>query len=531
MSGHILSKHKEYSQQFVDAKEKKETLKAEKVAKELEQKSDVGFGDLKQSKLMSDKDNNLSVNIIRDPHLQAKWDKQVVIMVAESFMTFRQAEFISLPFSVLWSNSRGKVKIRSHHTISRHTAQFAQELNKDVLRIIMSNKSEISSVGFTADLWRNRYLQSFLSLTIHLMTKDFQLIKLVPFMSYMEEPHHTGLNIKLKIDDFLEKLGLDSNDIWKTITVDNAPSNKVAVRLSPGLEPYWCAVHTIQLSVGDVLKLSVNLVDIQDILDKTLAIAKYVKSSEPRKQLLEAACNQTNVQFLMPTIPTEVRWNSKFDNMESVLRLRGPLQLMCAQDTDGTLPQIMLSASEFNVAEGMCKALKFVKIASKKWQSDFVPTLPMVIVELYNMKHELKLLGKHPSSEVSIFARLLKQKIEERFPHCGTSVKLNRMAHYLDPKYRGAILHEFPGTYQQAREEVKLICSKYDHDQTSQIAEVQEDNTDQEMEGLTFAEKLVMRKRRMSGDIVGGPSSKLSKVEVELQSYENMQVPKISPSI
>ena len=106
-----------------------------------------------------------------------------------------------------------------------------EESCRDIYSIVLSAKEDCFSHSFTSDMWRDRALDSFISLTQHFITNDGELIKLVPFCEYFGKRKHTGLNIKISLADMLKALGLEDEKYDKNVVLDNARNNKCAIRL------------------------------------------------------------------------------------------------------------------------------------------------------------------------------------------------------------------------------------------------------------------------------------------------------------
>jgi hypothetical protein len=60
------------------------------------------------------------------------------------------------------------------------------------------------------------------------------LQRFTAFVSHFPSPH-TGVNIKLKIDNMITGLGLDTPDVEKFVVNDNAANAVLAIKLSPNL--------------------------------------------------------------------------------------------------------------------------------------------------------------------------------------------------------------------------------------------------------------------------------------------------------
>ena len=181
--------------------------------------------------------------------------------------------------NVLNKQSRSKVKVLSGQALASHVNKNAEEVLKEVSTIIRSSLSEMESVSFTTDIWTSGNSESFISLTVHWIDKDWLLHRWTKFVKHFPD-RHIGKLIKLKLDEMIKSLGLDSPNIIKYVVNDNAASAVLAIKLSPNLVQILCSIHTLQLSVGDTFKdASLCPTKMKNVLEMGKALAKIVKKS------------------------------------------------------------------------------------------------------------------------------------------------------------------------------------------------------------------------------------------------------------
>ena len=468
--------------------------------------------------------------------MQARWDRAVVHYLSETFTSFRAVTKIGILLNAIWPSGNHKIQIRCDKTVAKHVGEASELLMKDVYAIISSlvESEEGGGVACTSDIWTNRMQDSFMSLTVHSITEDMELVNFVPFVNYMDGNKHTGENILIKLTKFLKKLGLDGINVRRVIVMDNASNNKKCARIADDtFEGAWCVNHTINLIITDMIqKSNSGHAQIKVVLGKCQKVAVLVHRSEGNMGDLKEACIRTVTPFHKPILGVKTRWNSMDDNVDSNLKLEEPLSLLSDQDT--TPKKIwrsrVLTPVEYRAAKGMHRALKGFKIATKKFESDSVPTLHLVVPELYNIQDNLKKLTREPGVE-SEFASILLTSFEKRFPDCYARSKLYAVAHLLDPANKGCVLEVFDGAYEAARENLLQLLRKYDKDTplTSRQEDLPDIYTvnDEEEENLTAVERLKKR-RKLSGDQAETqprprPRS-IPAAELELQTYKKLEV-------
>ena len=420
----------------------------------------------------------------------------------------------------LLPKSHSKIKNKSVQTISRHTADLADELRRDMLSIILSVLEENKSFSFTSDMYRSRNLYSFIGLTIHFLDKDYNLRKLVLHADYFGARAHKAENILMALDTLMEDACLDGPDVTRFILLDNARNNVKAMSLGADVYiPLWCAIHTIQLSIKDAVKVKIGQIKVRQVVSKCKSVSNLVRRSEGNRDALKQACIQTNTDFVLPIKPGVTRWNSTEANLQSCLRLRSPLSHLSFYDRSDTWSECVPSVREFDLIEAVQKCLQPLKIASKTWEADRKASLHQVVKQLFNIKCELEDLS-NSSPNVKMFARNLLQQVMKRFKNCGTTNTFYCMAHWLDPDTKGLILKEF-GVFEKTVREIKERCRKFDPtsnqevEATSEVAETIDD------ENLSGVERLKKR-RRILADTTSQPLPVSSRIDIEIDRYLNM---------
>jgi BED zinc finger len=180
----------------------------------------------------------------------------------------------SLPFKVI--DSEGFNSILSIATQGRYNGFSASTLSRDripklflfvkehVMEMVESEKDSLDGVAFTSDIWTTDHNNlSFQSLTMHFITKKFELKRLLVKLEYFPEKH-SAENIMEKLDFLIKGLKLEANTHTWATTDGGAPILK-AMRLSKASsfrslnDSLWCVDHLIHLIVTDALKQVNNI--------------------------------------------------------------------------------------------------------------------------------------------------------------------------------------------------------------------------------------------------------------------------------
>ena len=166
------------------------------------------------------------------------------------------------------------------------------------------------------------------------------------------------------------------------------------------------------------------------MLKKSKELAKRThQSTSVANQFLKDMCKRKGVKFVKLKNPNETRWNSQLTNMESVLRLKGPLQELFEEDEGDTWKDVGFTAADWKLLAGAVTILKPFLLATKAWEAEATPTINLVVERLYTLHITLNDFTTQSNCRYALsFARTLKRKLEERFPNQGMDVEDQRPA-------------------------------------------------------------------------------------------------------
>ena len=443
MAAHIRNCHvglvEEFDRQILETEKRRQEAKSVK-AQARQKKQD------NKKQLTLSFNNNKEMVISKpplDPGFQKRWDKGVVRFVAESNSPFAIAKHIPILLNCIWPNGKFKMEVRTPETVSNHTGLEADQIRDLIFSVLNDAKQSCFLFSFTSDLWSEDDGDSYFGMTVHFVDEKFILRKFVPFCQRMDE-RHTGRNICIRLTESAAKLGLGGGQIRRIVTQDTASNNRLAMKLSKD-EEFWCCLHVLALVVKDSFDKKVRAdLSVNDVLDKCQRLAKHLKKSQKSRKELKAACELLGIPYKVVKKFVEVRWNSKFDCMESVQYLRQALQYLFSNDLSGkwSAKDLVFSAHEFAVMAASCDILKHFKLVTKRLEGDLEPTIHHVLPELFELRDMLD--GKTQSDDfyISDFARALLASFDTRFPALMTDNIWCNIAHYLDPRYRGNVVWE-----------------------------------------------------------------------------------------
>ncbi|XP_076040518.1 protein polybromo isoform X4 [Oratosquilla oratoria] len=166
-----------------------------------------------------------------------------------------------------------------------------------------------SYVALTSDLWTSRQTKSFLSVTAHFISPEWELkCKLLATKRLMVD--HTSKNIGDAIKEICEEWDLLGKVCC--IVTDNAP-NIVKAVTDVKVNHITCFAHSLNLVVQNALK---NTNDVKKIQEKVKAIVSFFHHSVKASDMLCAQQVQQGGERKKLIMDMETRWNSTFDMFE-----------------------------------------------------------------------------------------------------------------------------------------------------------------------------------------------------------------------
>ncbi|XP_040997110.1 zinc finger BED domain-containing protein RICESLEEPER 2-like [Juglans microcarpa x Juglans regia] len=275
---------------------------------------------------------------------------------------------------------------------AKKECMITYETEKTKLKALLE---PVDKVHITTDMWTSCQKLSYMVVTCHFIDTDWHLQRRV--LNFCNVPPlHTGLLIADALEKCFQGWGIENK--ISSITVDNASSNDVAIRilkdnfrlkktLSVGgkLFHVHCCAHITNLLV------QYGLGEIRDIVDCVRDGIKYLVASESRlKQFSEIAKQlQLPSKKLILDVPT--RWNNTYLMLDAAIQFKEVFPRY--GDRDSSFEWVP-TVEEWGQVENVCQLLAiFNEITNIVSKSDY-PTV--FLSEVWRMKD---ILGKKSRDE------------------------------------------------------------------------------------------------------------------------------------
>ena len=353
---------------------------------------------LKQLRIVPSRSNDMALDIKIDPNFQKEWDRELNKFIGRTQCSLSQVsgpEFRDL-IGFLQKKARYSrlpgFKVKSRRQITRDMSADVRSLREKIIVISRHFSQEAPCVNVTSDIWSDRNNNSYLSVTIQLLTKDFNLINLVPFVTHFVG-RHTGVNIALTVDRMMEVLGLQN--LKKYVSHDNASNVVLAFELADGFVSIRCLLHTMQLGIKDsfesqMITAAGNGFNIKTLLKKCQKLVVKVKKSPLLSEELGKACKAVGVKRTKMIKSQKTRWDSTFTSLESIYKLKAALvHLFNDRFVSDDWSEHEIFGYEWRVISGMVAVLGKVQTVTKQLQGDKNCNSNLVIPKLFELQTSL----------------------------------------------------------------------------------------------------------------------------------------------
>lgn len=198
-----------------------------------------------------------------------------------------------------------------------------------------------------------------------------------------------------------------------------------------GLQVLKCATHTLQLAATDTLKKPA----IKKRLKKFRNLVKFLRKPNELTKLKEK-------QVTLPKKDVEVRWNSSYDMVFSVMKLRS----YCEAEKI-----TILNKSDWGFGQKFLRIFKPMKVATTKLQAE-----QLTLSDFFKIWIDVTLQVKK-ISETEVIAIALYQNLLDRERKLFENNGALQAALYLDPRFRQVFCKMKPDYFSEAAAQNHLL--------------------------------------------------------------------------
>uniref|UniRef100_H2ZR45 HAT C-terminal dimerisation domain-containing protein n=1 Tax=Ciona savignyi TaxID=51511 RepID=H2ZR45_CIOSA len=318
-----------------------------------------------------------------------------------------------------------RYKIPSRSTFSRAILPNTFQKSKIILR--KEIETSISKISLTADLWTSCQTESYLATTAHFISEEGVVItKLLALHNSVER--NTAAYISEAISSKIISEIKDMSKVFALVT-DNAKSIINATDLLK-LHHHPCVAHTLNLVVGDSLKIQRSVCDM-------LQISKNLATLLHRSTIAAATLHkaQANLGMAEHGIPQAIvtRWNSSLHMLQALLKQKNVLTYIAQE-------QSTIRAITYNHWDIMASLVRLLEPFDEvtKLVSGHDSSIGQIIPLIYGLQ---KVLSETDAPGVGSISTQLLHGLRSRFGVL-TSNNFYKAATVLDPRYKAKFLPE-----------------------------------------------------------------------------------------
>jgi hypothetical protein len=375
---------------------------------------------------------------------QLEVDHDIITLIATECLPFSFAD--SENFKRFMNKILPNATIKHSTTFSKNKLPQLYHTLKVVMHEVMEKELiDLNQVAITTDHWTSRANDSYMSVTLHYISPDFALKKFTLEVCLFKE-RHTGINIAKALDNTLsypESLKKIPN---KLCVIDQASNMACALNNSVSLitkeeGSVTCSDHKLNTALRRTVE---GTPELKDAFIKASSLTTRLHKSTAFSASLKDACSRLDVNYLKIPSTVTTRWNSHYDMLHVMLRLKVPLIYL--RDTEGddwkkTVP----TDEQFLLFEAIVPVLKSVKELSVFLSSDTEIRIDMSlwkVTALINfVEKEKNNYVTHGNNKlVEKFLGDLLSELNKRFPDKGRKLPAFALGHYLHPFFRGHLL-------------------------------------------------------------------------------------------
>ncbi|XP_046685571.1 zinc finger BED domain-containing protein 4-like [Homalodisca vitripennis] len=311
------------------------------------------------------------------------------------------------------------------------------------LNAVRQEMLTVSNVTLTTDTWTSSNTESYMALTSHHISNDFELKSILLECSVIRSSH-TSVNLAVEIDKIVKKFHLEGKIM--IIVSDNASNIVGAITNELKLKHFGCFAHTINLILQDALKVC------QSLTDRIKAIVSHFKRSTSATEKLREVQKNLGLEPKKLVLQVATRWNSTFYMLQRISELKDAVKTTVAL-INKEIP--VLTEDEWKTCSELVMVLEPFEEVTRNISGENYLTASQVIGFINGLVSVCNKMRKETLSEVSkrVVDELLKG-LKTRFSNIENS-KTIALATLLDPRFKLAVFSD-----EKSAGSIKTYCTE-----------------------------------------------------------------------
>ena len=294
---------------------------------------------------------------------------------------------------------------------------------------VMASMIQAKRVAITCDAWTSVATESYLTVTAHYISEDWQFLSHVLQTRAVYESH-TGAHVAELLSRVVEEWQLSDKDV--VLVTDNASNMIVAAEF--GKFPHVkCFAHTLNLASQRALKVAT----LSRLLGRVRRISTFFHRSTTANHYLKEKqkCLGLKNHKLITDVAT--RWNSAYDMVERFLEQQPAIcaTLLSPEVRKGQSDLCTLNETDVSNAEDAVSALKPMKDATTLMSEESNPTVSLIAPIIAQLFQDMTgTIGDSPM--IHAIKNAIKIDLLKRY-NGEAEKKILHTASALDPRFKG----------------------------------------------------------------------------------------------
>lgn len=232
--------------------------------------------------------------------------------------------------------------------------------------------SSANRVGITCDAWTSRATESYVTVTCHYISAEWENIShVLQTRAFFES--HSGKNVADLLHEVMAEWGLANKN--PALVTDNAANMTAAADLTK-LVHVKCFAHSLNLAAQRALKLPA----VSRLLGRVRHIVAHFRRSPTAAQVLKEKQQCLGIADHKLSTDVATRWNSSCDMLERFLEQQPAIcaALLSKEVRKDAKDLWTLNDADITAVEHVVKALSPLKIATKAMSDAKTPTLSVI---------------------------------------------------------------------------------------------------------------------------------------------------------
>ena len=244
----------------------------------------------------------------------------IVRWMVQTYQPLSAVEHESFKSMIAFINPKAPVPSREQVVDwLRETEATARRAVKSMLRG--------ESVALTSDAWTSASQDPYLSMTVHYIDSEWQLVSL-PLECAAFGGSHTAVRIMQKTEQLLARNNI-GEELVSALVIDNAANVQLAGALA-SFDSVPCAPHTLQLTVKQILEDPA----VAKLLRRVRKIVGAFKHSSLKVEELIREQEQLGLKVLRLIQDVKTRWASTYLMLVNFLKNRQAIAVVCMRHKD-----------------------------------------------------------------------------------------------------------------------------------------------------------------------------------------------------